>query len=92
MAKFFKHGDDMSHLDQIFNSLCSVAEHSLPSLLKTLADWYKIQHKSAAEFSISKRTSSSVSANAAAEIRESNLERRNVCSNLLSILVACGAD
>ncbi|XP_071510567.1 protein furry homolog-like [Diadema antillarum] len=44
LAKCLQRGEDQQ-FDQLLSSLSAVAEHCLPSLLKTLFDWYSLQNE-----------------------------------------------
>ncbi|XP_033646304.1 protein furry homolog-like isoform X1 [Asterias rubens] len=44
LAKSLQRGED-PQFDQLLSSLSAVAEHCLPSLLKTLFDWYELQNE-----------------------------------------------
>ncbi|XP_063955306.1 protein furry homolog [Lytechinus pictus] len=44
LAKLLQRGEDQQ-FDQLLSSLSAVAEHCLPSLLKTLFDWYSLQNE-----------------------------------------------
>lgn len=44
LAKSLQRGED-EQFDQLLSSMSAVAEHCLPSLLKTLFDWYKMQNE-----------------------------------------------
>ncbi|XP_053314411.1 protein furry homolog-like [Spea bombifrons] len=87
LSRSLQRGEDLQ-FDQLISSMSSVAEHCLPSLLRTLFDWYKRQNGTEDE-SYEYRPRSSTKSKADEQQRERDylLERRDLAVDFIFCLV-----
>ncbi|XP_054846339.1 protein furry homolog-like isoform X4 [Eublepharis macularius] len=87
LSRSLQRGEDLQ-FDQLISSMSSVAEHCLPSLLRTLFDWYKRQNGTEDE-SYEYRPRSSTKSKGDEQQRERDylLERRDLAVDFIFCLV-----
>ncbi|NXO54690.1 FRYL protein, partial [Aramus guarauna] len=87
LSRSLQRGEDLQ-FDQLISSTCSVAEHCLPSLLRTLFDWYRRQNGTEDE-SYEYRPRSSTKSKGDDQQRERDylLERRDLAVDFIFCLV-----
>ncbi|XP_041435398.1 protein furry homolog-like isoform X6 [Xenopus laevis] len=87
LSRSLQRGEDLQ-FDQLISSMSSVAEHCLPSLLRTLFDWYKRQNGTGDE-SYEYRPRSSTKSKGDEQQRERDylLERRDLAVDFIFCLV-----
>uniref|UniRef100_A0A8D2LU91 FRY like transcription coactivator n=1 Tax=Varanus komodoensis TaxID=61221 RepID=A0A8D2LU91_VARKO len=87
LSRSLQRGEDLQ-FDQLISSMSSVAEHCLPSLLRTLFDWYKRQNGTDDE-SYEYRPRSSTKSKGDEQQRERDylLERRDLAVDFIFCLV-----
>ncbi|NXL32116.1 FRYL protein, partial [Glaucidium brasilianum] len=87
LSRSLQRGEDLQ-FDQLISSMSSVAEHCLPSLLRTLFDWYRRQNGTEDE-SYEYRPRSSTKSKADDQQRERDylLERRDLAVDFIFCLV-----
>uniref|UniRef100_A0A8C5MCH2 FRY like transcription coactivator n=1 Tax=Leptobrachium leishanense TaxID=445787 RepID=A0A8C5MCH2_9ANUR len=87
LSRSLQRGEDLQ-FDQLISSMSSVAEHCLPSLLRTLFDWYKRQNGTEDE-SYEYRPRSSTKSKGDDQQRERDylLERRDLAVDFIFCLV-----
>uniref|UniRef100_A0A8C5WPI8 FRY like transcription coactivator n=1 Tax=Laticauda laticaudata TaxID=8630 RepID=A0A8C5WPI8_LATLA len=87
LSRSLQRGEDFQ-FDQLISSMSSVAEHCLPSLLRTLFDWYKRQNGTEDE-SYEYRPRSSTKSKGDEQQRERDylLERRDLAVDFIFCLV-----
>lgn len=87
LSRSLQRGEDLQ-FDQLISSMSSVAEHCLPSLLRTLFDWYRRQNGTEDE-SYEYRPRSSTKSKGDEQQRERDylLERRDLAVDFIFCLV-----
>ncbi|XP_051783589.1 protein furry homolog-like isoform X2 [Erpetoichthys calabaricus] len=87
LSKTLQRGED-AQFDQLISSMSSIAEHCLPSLLRTLFDWYKRQNGTEDE-SYEYRPRASTKSKADEQHRDKDylLERRDLAIDFIFCLV-----
>uniref|UniRef100_A0A3P9HL76 Cell morphogenesis protein N-terminal domain-containing protein n=3 Tax=Oryzias latipes TaxID=8090 RepID=A0A3P9HL76_ORYLA len=88
LSRSLQRGED-AQLDQLISSMSSVAEHCLPSLLRTLFDWYRRQSGTEDE-SYEYRPRSSTKSKGDEQHRDKDylLERRDLAIDFIFCLVS----
>uniref|UniRef100_A0A4W3ID12 Furry homolog, like n=1 Tax=Callorhinchus milii TaxID=7868 RepID=A0A4W3ID12_CALMI len=87
LSRSLQRGED-SQFDQVISSMSSVAEHCLPSLLRTLFDWYRRQNGTEDEsYEYRPRSSTKSKVDEQHRDRDYLLERRDLAIDFIFCLV-----
>ncbi|KAE8629553.1 hypothetical protein XENTR_v10000522 [Xenopus tropicalis] len=86
LSRSLQRGEDLQ-FDQLISSMSSVAEHCLPSLLRTLFDWYKRQNGTDESYEYRPRSSTKSKGDEQQRERDYLLERRDLAVDFIFCLV-----